>query len=137
MSNQSVKSGLKEVMITREALENGSSLPTARAAVERSEALYLLRSDAEIEAVLANALSRRPDTGSVWVFGFASLMWNPAIDCAERRGATLSGWHRRFCVWAPLGRGTPERPGLMLGLEQGGSTDGICFRLPPGEEETS
>jgi cation transport protein ChaC len=123
-------------MITREALLDGSFAAAARAAVERAAAPIHLRSDVEIEAALADALLARPDTPDHWVFCYGSLMWNPAFHHVERRSAILRHWHRRFCVWTPLGRGSPERPGLTLGLEQGGSTEGIAYRLPPGEERT-
>ena len=65
----------------------------------------------------------------VWVFGYGSLMWNPAFYYAEERPALLRGYHRRFCFWTPLGRGTPENPGLMLGLITGGSCRGLAFRI--------
>src|SRR5258708_21282289 len=61
-------------------------------------------------------------------------MWNPALSYAERRNGTLRGWHRRFCLWMRLGRGTPEQPGLMLALDRGGATRGVAFRLAQGEE---
>jgi len=53
----------------------------------------------------------------------------PAFSYVERRNGTLRGWHRRFCLWMRLGRGTPERPGLMLALDRGGTTLGVAFRL--------
>jgi len=51
----------------------------------------------------------------LWAFGCGSLMWNPAIHVTERCAGLVRGWHRRFCLWLPVGRGSPERPGLMLG----------------------
>lgn len=71
-----------------------------------------------------------------WVFGYGSLMWNPAIRFAERRPARLHGWHRAFCLWAPIGRGTPENPGLVLGLDRGGSCHGIAYRIAAADIET-
>ena len=65
----------------------------------------------------------------LWVFGYGSLMWNPAIHVAERRAGLVRGWHRRFCLWMPVGRGSPEKPGLMLGLDRGGSCHGILWRI--------
>lgn len=65
----------------------------------------------------------------LWVFGYGSLMWNPAIHVAERRAGLVKGWHRRFCLWMPVGRGSPEAPGLMLGLDRGGSCRGILWRV--------
>jgi cation transport protein ChaC len=73
--------------------------------------------------------------GDVWVFGYGSLMWNPAIEFTERRLATIYGYHRKFCLSTPLGRGTPELPGLVLGLVPGGSCNGIAFRVPAEKAE--
>ena len=65
----------------------------------------------------------------LWVFGYGSLMWNPGFMFAERHAATLAGYHRSFCVASYRYRGTPERPGLVLGLDRGGSCRGIVFRV--------
>lgn len=65
----------------------------------------------------------------LWVFAYGSLMWNPAIHVVEKRAGTVRGWHRRFCLWMPVGRGSPDKPGLMLGLDRGGSCRGIVWRI--------
>ncbi len=65
----------------------------------------------------------------LWVFGYGSLMWNPGFAYAERRAARLHGWRRRFCVWSFRYRGTPDRPGLVLGLDRGGSCRGVAYRV--------
>ncbi len=65
----------------------------------------------------------------VWVFAYGSLMWNPCIHYIDRRPALIHGYHRSFCLWVPLGRGSPDRPGLTLGLEPGGSCRGMVFRI--------
>jgi cation transport protein ChaC len=65
------------------------------------------------------------------VFGYGSLIWNPAFHFTERVVGTVHGYHRRFCLWAHLGRGRPERPGLMLGLERGGSCRGVAYHIAP------
>ena len=57
-------------------------------------------------------------------------MWNPALYFAERIPGSVRGWHRRFCLWLHMGRGTPENPGLMLALERGGSCHGALLRIP-------
>jgi cation transport protein ChaC len=67
----------------------------------------------------------------VWIFAYGSLMWNPEIPFAERRPALLRGYHRSFCLYSRDYRCTPERPGLVLGLDRGGSCRGIAYRLPP------
>jgi cation transport protein ChaC len=78
---------------------------------------------------LAATLERVPADSDVWVFGYGSLMWNPAFHHVESRPAQLRGWHRRFCLWNTFGRGTPENPGLMLALERGGSCLGRALRV--------
>ena len=65
-----------------------------------------------------------------WVFGYGSLMWNPGFATPETRPARLHGWHRAFCIYSEHYRGTPEQPGLILGLLPGGSCRGLAHRLP-------
>ncbi len=119
-------------LITRERLRDGSHLAELRA---RALPGFPIRSDAEIEASLRQALAGRPPNGNVWVFGYGSLIWNPAFEFAETKVALVRGWHRRFCLWLKAGRGTPESPGLMLALDRGGSCRGVAFRLPDGQVE--
>jgi cation transport protein ChaC len=77
---------------------------------------------------------RRPDPAladgrDLWVFGYGSLMWDPGFEHLERRPALLHGFHRRFCVYSSRYRGTPDRPGLVLGLDRGGSCHGVAYRI--------
>jgi|KBSMisStaDraftv2_1062788.scaffolds.fasta_scaffold08135_4 cation transport protein ChaC len=67
----------------------------------------------------------------IWIFGYGSLMWNPEFDYDVHHVATIFGYHREFCLWSRINRGTPEQPGLVLTLERGGSCRGIAFRLRP------
>lgn len=64
-----------------------------------------------------------------WVFGYGSLMWNPAIHVEESKKAHVRGYHRMFCLTLHAGRGLPEKPGLMLGIDRGGSCTGVAHRI--------
>ena len=111
-------------LLTRDALRNGvlQQLLRERDDVRVLEPEELARSRAQI-------LKGRPASGEVWLFAYGSLIWNPAFHFAERRLGRIIGWHRRFCLWTHLGRGTPDCPGLTLGLERGGSCAGLVYRI--------
>lgn len=95
--------------------------------------IRLTTEDERHASLLAMLGGQRVPAGDVWVFGYGSLIWNPAFHYAERRLGTLHGWHRRFCLWTPLGRGTPEEPGLVLGLDRGGACRGRAYRVAAAE----
>jgi cation transport protein ChaC len=118
------------IVITREALRDGSLLAAARRLMPPGTTLL---SDAALEADLDAQLARHPNGEDVWLFGYGSLMWNPAIEFAEQRPGAVHGWHRSFCLWIHRGRGSSDNPGLMLALDRGGSCAGLLFRIPAAE----
>lgn len=65
----------------------------------------------------------------LWVFGYGSLMWRPGFPFEERHKAVLRGYHRALCIYSHVHRGTPEKPGLVMGLDRGGSCLGVAFRV--------
>jgi cation transport protein ChaC len=111
-------------MLNRNAISSGAYLESFDSLPRE-----MLWTQAQIDASLAQSMQQRPHDGDVWVFAYGSLMWNPISDFDSRRIATLHGWHRSFCIRLIAGRGTPERPGRMLSLEPGGSTQGVALRL--------
>lgn len=72
-----------------------------------------------------------------WVFGYGSLMWRPGFNFAESAPAWLAGAHRSLCVYSWVHRGTKEKPGLVLGLDRGGSCRGVAFRVEESEREAT
>ena len=114
LSRETIKQGL----LTQHVRDNAQKMQM-RLSTEKDR-------NASIERIL-----EMTNGHDVWVFGYGSLMWNPAFHYTDHCSALLRGYHRRFCFWTPLGRGTPENPGLMLGLITGGSCRGIAFRIAP------
>jgi len=72
-----------------------------------------------------------------WVFGYGSLIWRPGFDYVESAKARLAGYHRSLCVHSFVHRGTPERPGLVFGLDRGGSCVGMAFRVEDSKKDAT
>ncbi len=86
------------------------------------------------EGAMAEA---RKLAGDIWIFGYGSLLWDAPFSHQEARPVRLLGWQRSMCVWTALARGTPERPGLSLGLRRGGACDGIALRIAEADLEAA
>lgn len=79
---------------------------------------------------IAECMAQRRD---LWIFAYGSLMWDPGFAFVEAQPALLRGYHRSFCVYSQRHRGTPERPGLVLGLDRGGACKGVAYRVPAAD----
>lgn len=110
-------------ILTRELLAAG-----AEAVAHHDKSQVHLLSETERDASLTRFMRKRP-AGDLWVFAYGSLVWNPAMRVAERRVARVQGWHRSFCLSMAVGRGTPQEPGLVLGLDRGRACDGLAYRI--------
>lgn len=111
--------------LTRADLENDLLRKTFKQAHPEVRVL----SDAEQEASIQELVGAHPRNADVWLFGYGSLVWNPIVHFEERRVARLHGYHRRFCLWSHVNRGSLQKPGLVLGLDSGGSCRGVVFRI--------
>jgi cation transport protein ChaC len=90
----------------------------------------------ERDANRAEATKHLKPGQPIWVFGYGSLMWNPAFHVASTERATIYGYHRSFCLNLVFGRGAPDNPGLMLGLDSGGSCVGLVHKIAPEHVES-
>lgn len=118
-------------MITREALKGNWLEQLAEAAGHKVR----ICTEDELAASRASTLADLPPGEDLWIFAYGSLIWNPAFHFAERRKAIIHGYHRAYCLWTRLGRGSDDCPGLMLGLDRGGSCAGVCYRIPADQIE--
>jgi cation transport protein ChaC len=114
--------------LSRSDLEAGNA-QTRLLEASHSEIKLTTLSEDELQRSLHEILQQQLPNSDIWIFAYGSLIWNPLITYIERRAGIIYGWHRRFCTWMILGRGTPENPGLLLGLDRGGSCRGIVYRI--------
>jgi len=78
---------------------------------------------------IAQFLDRLP-RGDLWIFGYGSLMWSPGFRASRQSVALARGYHRAMCILSHRHRGTPRKPGLVMGLCHGGSCWGMAFQVP-------
>jgi glutathione-specific gamma-glutamylcyclotransferase len=113
---------------------NGNGVTAGRAGMDATgHSGAARRSEAAVPEIAACLALKR----DVWIFGYGSLMWDPGFPYCQAEPALLRGYHRRFCVYSHGYRGTPERPGLVLGLDRGGACKGIAFRVPAVDVEAA
>ncbi|MCX5589942.1 gamma-glutamylcyclotransferase [Alcaligenes endophyticus] len=110
-------------MLTRELLLSGAYLASFQDLPGQPR-----WTEQQIRQSMLDTLAQH-SAGPVWVFAYGSLIWNPIFHYSTQTAARLQGWHRSFCIKLNAGRGTPEKPGRMLALQAGGSTQGVAFKL--------
>ena len=112
--------------LTRELLLGGGLADM----IARASPGVRVLTEAERRASLHAALAHRPEHGDgIWLFAYGSLIWNPTISLTDQRPALARGWHRAFCLATRAGRGSPDNPGLLLGLRAGGTCRGVVLRV--------
>jgi len=119
---------MANLKITRQALLDGSLRARLLQFVAANPDIRM-RSEAEMSALMDATLASHSPEEDLYVFGYGSLIWNPAFDFEDKTVALLRGYHRRFCLRMIQGRGTRENPGLMLALDNGGACKGVAFRI--------
>ena len=113
---------------TRETLKDWRIATMAR---ERDGPEATVATEDQLLQSRRNIVPDDSDCRNLWVFGYGSLISNPIITHDRCLTARIHGYHRRFCLWTKIGRGTPEFPGLVLSLDFGGSCVGVAYRLEP------
>jgi cation transport protein ChaC len=116
--------------VTRERLLDGYY---ERMAIDAG--IAAVRSKAERHAMRRAFLRELSAGDDLWVFAYGSLTWNPTFHFAERRRGRIHGYHRSFCLWSHVGRGSHDNPGLMLGLDRGGACAGALYRIAAADVE--
>ncbi|MBL10611.1 MAG: gamma-glutamylcyclotransferase [Acidiferrobacteraceae bacterium] len=114
-------------MLTRQSILEGAVQRLAELSGDTGPWL----SDTQRKTILRNLIRNIDTTQGIWLFGYGSLMWNPAINFSEKKVGIAYGYHRSFCLWSTIGRGTVDNPGLMLALKHGGSCRGLLYKIDP------
>jgi glutathione-specific gamma-glutamylcyclotransferase len=91
--------------------------------------------DQQLRASLAATLGDWDGRSDLFTFAYGSLIWKPEPGMVDPKKVRLFGYHRAFCLWSRINRGTPETPGLVLALAPGGSCTGVLYRIPANHAE--
>ena len=118
----------KSIDITRETLQNWRVASLVR---ERDGTEATVASEEQLLKSRRAIVHDNVDCSDLWVFGYGSLIFNPIIKHDQSLIARVHGYHRSFCLWTKIGRGSPKCPGLVLSLDYGGSCSGVGYRLKP------
>ena len=119
-------------VLTREALLNGD---VERLTREGRKNLPTM-TDAQREDLVEQTLKTLGSSAELWVFGYGSLIWNPAIDFEAQRRCRIKDYQRKFCFWTSMSRGSVEYPGLMVGLVDGDGCDGVAYLIERSKAAT-
>ena len=111
--------------ITREALAAGTIQQMVQ---ERDGEDHGMLDEAELKASRRSMVGD-DNTDDIWLFAYGSLIWNPALEIGATQPGRIYGYRRRFCLRTMIGRGTPDSPGLVLGLDHGGSCTGMALKI--------
>lgn len=112
-------------VLTRDAILNGD----IERLTEDARKNMPLMSVTQRRDLVQQTIESLDDTAELWVFGYGSLIWNPAIEFVEQRRCRIQGYQREFCFWTTISRGSTEYPGLMMGLVEGDHCDGLAYRI--------
>ena len=118
------------MVLNRQALES----KLLQQLLSHPELDFEIWSDERLLQSIKNTLQQQ-STKELWIFAYGSLIWNPLFNYSDLCSVVVRGWHRQFCLLAPVGRGTIENPGLVLGLEPEADAycEGVAYRLPMDE----
>lgn len=83
----------------------------------------------QLELSLQTSLAHWDGQTDLWLFAYGSLIWRPDFHFIEQRPALVHGYHRSLCLWSRINRGTPDTPGVVFALDQGGSCEGIVYKI--------
>ncbi len=101
------------------------------------ECTSLFLSSAQRQQSIEQALQHWNRREDLWIYAYGSLIWNAGFPVTDRRMATVRGYHRALCLWSRLNRGTLQSPGLVFGLNRGGSCQGVVLRLAAAQVEAT